>query len=74
MSSSGNSVIGSVFLAAADVGGVGHPVAYESGARIIAVAAGRDTADDLTAAGADMVLDDLTDTRAVLTAIYRQTA
>src|SRR5260370_40789285 len=28
MSSSGNSVIGSVFLAAADVGGVGHPVAW----------------------------------------------
>lgn len=48
--------------------------ARESGARIIAVATGRDTADDLTAAGADTVLDDLTDTRTVLTAIYGQTA
>jgi phosphoglycolate phosphatase len=48
--------------------------AQESGARIIAVATGRDTADDLTEAGADTVLDDLTDTSAVLTAIYGQTA
>jgi phosphoglycolate phosphatase len=48
--------------------------AHQSGARIIAVATGSDTADDLTAAGADTVLDDLTDTRAVLTAVYGQDA
>jgi phosphoglycolate phosphatase len=48
--------------------------AHESAARIIAVATGRDTADELTAAGADTVLDDLADTRAVLAAIYGQGA
>lgn len=48
--------------------------ARKSGARIVAVASGKDTADDLTAAGADTVLEDLTDTRAVLTAIYGQHA
>jgi phosphoglycolate phosphatase len=48
--------------------------AHQSGARIVAVASGRDTADDLAAAGADTVLDDLTNTRAVLTAIYGQGA
>jgi phosphoglycolate phosphatase-like HAD superfamily hydrolase len=45
--------------------------ALGSGARIIAVATGNDTADDLAAAGADTVLNDLTDTRAVLAAISR---
>lgn len=44
--------------------------AHQSGARIVAVASGRDTADDLTAAGADTVLDDLADTHAVLAAVY----
>lgn len=48
--------------------------AHQSGARIIAVATGRDTADDLTAAGAGTVLDDLTDTHAVLAAVYGQDA
>jgi phosphoglycolate phosphatase len=48
--------------------------ARESGARIIAVATGRDTADDLRAAGADTVLDDLTDSLTVLTAIYGRNA
>jgi phosphoglycolate phosphatase-like HAD superfamily hydrolase len=43
--------------------------ARDSNARIIAVATGKDTAADLTAAGADTVLSDLTDTSAVLTAI-----
>jgi phosphoglycolate phosphatase len=45
--------------------------ALNSGARIIAVATGNDTADELTAAGAGIVLNDLTDTRAVLAAIFR---
>lgn len=45
--------------------------ALSSGARVIAVATGRDTAADLTEAGADTVLTDLTDTRAVLAAILR---
>jgi phosphoglycolate phosphatase-like HAD superfamily hydrolase len=44
--------------------------AQASGARIIAVATGKDTAADLAAAGADTVLSDLTDTPAVLVAIY----
>jgi phosphoglycolate phosphatase len=48
--------------------------ARESGARIIAVATGRDTPDDLRAAGADTVLDDLTDSLTVLTAIYGRNA
>ena len=46
--------------------------AQASRARIIAVATGKDTAADLTAAGADTVLPDLTDTSAVLAAIYGQ--
>ena len=45
--------------------------ALDSGARIIAVATGRDTADALAAAGADTILPDLSDTTAVLTAIFR---
>jgi phosphoglycolate phosphatase-like HAD superfamily hydrolase len=44
--------------------------AHEGGARIIAVATGDYTSDDLTSTGADTVLDDLTDTNALLTAIY----
>lgn len=44
--------------------------ARESGARVVAVATGKDTAEDLAAAGAETVLQDLTDTRAVITAIY----
>ena len=47
--------------------------AQASGARIIAVATGKDSAADLAAAGADTVLPDLTDTAAVLAAIYGQT-
>jgi phosphoglycolate phosphatase-like HAD superfamily hydrolase len=43
--------------------------ALGSGARIIAVATGSETAADLTAAGADTVLADLTDTTAVIAAI-----
>ena len=46
--------------------------ARDSGARIIAVATGKDSAADLAAAGADTVLADLTDTTAVLAAIYGQ--
>lgn len=46
--------------------------ARESGARIIAVATGKDTADDLAAAGADTILQDLSDTPAVLAAIDGQ--
>jgi phosphoglycolate phosphatase-like HAD superfamily hydrolase len=45
--------------------------ALDSGARIISVATGRDTAAELATAGADMVLNDLTDTRAVVAAIFR---
>ncbi len=47
--------------------------ALASDARIIAVATGKDTAADLSAAGADRVLPDLTDTSAVLAAINGQT-
>jgi phosphoglycolate phosphatase-like HAD superfamily hydrolase len=46
--------------------------ARASRARIIAVATGKDSAADLTAAGADTVLTDLSDTPAVLAAIYGQ--
>ena len=46
--------------------------ARASRARIIAVATGRDTAADLSAAGADTVLVDLTNTPTVLAAIYGQ--
>jgi len=44
--------------------------AHDGGARIIAVATGTDTAADLAAAGASTVLDDLTRTDQLLTAIY----
>jgi phosphoglycolate phosphatase len=47
--------------------------AKASSARIIAVATGKDSAADLAAAGADTVLPDLTDTNAVLAAIYGRT-
>jgi phosphoglycolate phosphatase-like HAD superfamily hydrolase len=47
--------------------------ARASGARIVAVATGKDTAADLSAAGADIVLPDLTTTPAVLAAIHGQT-
>jgi phosphoglycolate phosphatase len=40
-----------------------------AGVRVVAVATGRDSRDDLSAAGADVVLDDLADTPAVLRAI-----
>lgn len=43
--------------------------ALDSRARIVAVATGNDTIADLTAAGADAVLPDLTDTSRVLAAI-----
>jgi phosphoglycolate phosphatase len=46
--------------------------AKASGARIIAVATGKDTATALAEAGAPIVLADLTDTPAVLDAIYGQ--
>lgn len=48
--------------------------ALASGARIIAVATGKDIATVLAEAGADTVLPDLTDTTAVLAAIYGQNA
>jgi phosphoglycolate phosphatase len=44
------------------------------GAGMIAVASGRSTTTELRAAGADIVLDDLTDTTAVLRVIGRLTA
>lgn len=44
--------------------------ARDGGARIIAVASGKDSPDDLTAAGANIVLRDLSDTSALLDAIY----
>jgi phosphoglycolate phosphatase len=47
--------------------------ALASGARIIAVATGRDSAAALADAGAPAVLSDLTDTSAILEAIYGQT-
>jgi phosphoglycolate phosphatase len=43
--------------------------AQAGGARIIAVATGKDSAANLSAAGADTVLPDLTDTSAVIAAI-----
>ncbi len=43
--------------------------AHDGGARIIAVATGRDSADDLRAAGASTVFRDLTDTAALVEAI-----
>lgn len=47
--------------------------AQASGARLIAVATGRDSATALAEAGAPTVLADLTDTPAVVAAIYGQT-
>jgi phosphoglycolate phosphatase-like HAD superfamily hydrolase len=44
--------------------------ARDGGARIIAVATGSDSAEDLTRAGADTVFEDLTQTDDLLTAIY----
>jgi phosphoglycolate phosphatase-like HAD superfamily hydrolase len=44
--------------------------ARNGGARIIAVATGSDSAEDLASAGADTVFEDLTRTDGVLTAIY----
>jgi phosphoglycolate phosphatase-like HAD superfamily hydrolase len=44
--------------------------ARDGAARIIAVATGKDSVDDLAAAGAGTVLADLTDTSALLAAIY----
>jgi phosphoglycolate phosphatase len=44
--------------------------AHEGGARVIAIASGSYTSDDLTSAGADTVFEDLTNTTALLTAIY----
>jgi phosphoglycolate phosphatase-like HAD superfamily hydrolase len=41
----------------------------DGGARVIAVATGRTTVDDLTAAGANTVLPDLTDTEALVAAV-----
>jgi phosphoglycolate phosphatase len=45
--------------------------AQTGGARCVAVASGRSTAAELRDAGADLMLDDLTDTRLVVTAIDR---
>jgi phosphoglycolate phosphatase len=44
------------------------------GARSVAVASGRSTASELREAGADLVLDDLADTDAVVTAVDRLTS
>lgn len=48
--------------------------AHEGGARVIAVATGEDSKSDLIAAGADTVFPDLTDTSALLAAIYADQA
>jgi phosphoglycolate phosphatase len=55
------------------VGDTIHDVgaARESGARVVAVASGRTSRQDLLSAGAVVVFDDLTDTRAVVAAITR---
>ncbi|HZN72899.1 MAG TPA: haloacid dehalogenase-like hydrolase [Micromonosporaceae bacterium] len=45
--------------------------AHQGGARIVAVATGRDSEADLRAAGAEMVLPDLTDTAAFVRAVRR---
>ena len=45
--------------------------AHDSGARIIAVATGSDSTEDLAVAGAETVLKDLTRTDDLLAAIYR---
>jgi phosphoglycolate phosphatase-like HAD superfamily hydrolase len=44
------------------------------GARSVAVASGRSTASELRDAGADLVLEDLADTDAVVTAVDRLTS
>jgi phosphoglycolate phosphatase-like HAD superfamily hydrolase len=44
--------------------------ARDGGARIVAVATGSDSAEDLASAGADTVFEDLTQTDDLLTAIY----
>ena len=44
------------------------------GARCVAVASGRSTAGELRDAGADLVLDDLADTDAVVRAVDRLTS
>lgn len=44
--------------------------AHLGGAAIVAVATGRDSADDLRDAGADIVLPDLTDTRGFVSAVF----
>jgi uncharacterized protein YbjT (DUF2867 family) len=41
----------------------------KGGARVVAVATGSDSAEDLRAEGADIVLADLRDTRAVVQAV-----
>jgi phosphoglycolate phosphatase-like HAD superfamily hydrolase len=45
--------------------------ARESGARVIAVATGRSSTEELAAAGADVVLEDLTQTEQLQSAINR---
>jgi phosphoglycolate phosphatase len=44
----------------------------DGGARVVAVASGRNTADELSAAGADVVLPDLCDTEAFVRAVRGQ--
>jgi phosphoglycolate phosphatase-like HAD superfamily hydrolase len=44
--------------------------ARDGGARIVAVATGSDSAEDLASAGADTIFEDLTQTDDLLTAIY----
>jgi phosphoglycolate phosphatase len=53
------------------VGDTAHDVAaaHLGGAAIVAVATGKDNVEDLRAAGAEVILTDLTDTAAVLSAI-----
>jgi phosphoglycolate phosphatase len=48
--------------------------ARTGGARCVAVASGRSTAGELRGAGADVVLDDLTDSDAVVRAVHRLTS
>jgi phosphoglycolate phosphatase-like HAD superfamily hydrolase len=57
------------------IGDTTHDVAaaYQGGAAIIAVTSGHHTADDLRAAGADIVLTSLADTAAVLRAVNATT-
>jgi phosphoglycolate phosphatase len=44
--------------------------AHQGGASIVGVASGRDSADNLREAGAEVVLPDLTDTQQVIAAVY----